>query len=119
MAKLLKFQQKLVAEGYCDERGAGFCATVTRWPGGMRGVVCLCVQGSLLNVYDVNIKSELKDRIFQFRLNEITALKIRMNIFSQKLQFKYGDNLFSFTNFLGVRSALDTIKEESMKKEDR
>lgn len=119
MAKLSKFQQKLVDEGYCDERGAGFCATATRFPGGVYGFVCLCVKGNLLTFYDVDIKSELKDRLFQVRLSEITDLKIRMNIFTQKLQFRYGDDLFSFTNFLGVRPALDTIKEESMKKEER
>lgn len=27
---MTKFQEKLVADGYCDERGAGFCATATK-----------------------------------------------------------------------------------------
>lgn len=27
-----KFQEKLIANGYCDNRGAGFCATATILP---------------------------------------------------------------------------------------
>ena len=29
---MAKFQDKLIADGYCDNRGAGFCATATKLP---------------------------------------------------------------------------------------
>ncbi len=115
MAKLSKYQQKLVAEGYCDERGAGFCATMTKSPTGIYGMVCLCVQGNTLCIYDVNMKGNVTATVFRVNLSEITDLKIRMNIFSQKLSFAYRGGNFSFTNFLGVRPALKVIEEECLK----
>ncbi len=42
-----KFQMKLVEDGYCDERGAGFCATATKLPRGEYGIVCLRVKPAL------------------------------------------------------------------------
>ncbi|MBR6826440.1 MAG: hypothetical protein IKM59_07830 [Oscillospiraceae bacterium] len=41
------YQQKLTDNGYCDERGAGFCASATRLPGGEYGLVTLCVKPAL------------------------------------------------------------------------
>ena len=115
MATLSRFQQKLIADGYCDERGAGFCATMTKSPTGIYGMVCLCVHGNTLCIYDVNVKGDIIATVFRVNLSEITDLKIRMNIFSQKLSFAYCGGRFSFTNFLGVRPALKVIEEESLK----
>ena len=52
-----KFQEKLIANGYCDNRGAGFCAKATylRYAIGWEGLVALCVKGNNLDIYDVDI----------------------------------------------------------------
>ena len=69
-----KFQEKLIADGYCDERGAGFCATATRLPGGEYGVVALCVKGNRLSLYDVDMRSNLGEEIYCVELSQIQNL---------------------------------------------
>ena len=108
-----KFQDKLIAQGYCDERGAGFCATATKLPGGEYGMVALCVKGNNLSLYDVDMKSNLGQRLYQVELKRIQNLKIRAMLLSQVLKFEYEGNAYSFTNFAGVKPALKVIEEES------
>lgn len=83
-----KFQDGLIANGHCDERGAGFCATATRLPGGECGLV---------------------------ELRKVENLKIRASLFSQVLRFTYQGDEYAFTNFFGVKPALQVIEEESRK----
>lgn len=110
-----KFQQKLIDQGYCDERGAGFCATATRLPGGESGMVALCVKGNTLSMYDVDMKSNIGACVYTVELSKIEGLKIKCNFLSQVLRFIYKGNEYSFTNFLGVKPALEVIKSESEK----
>lgn len=110
-----KLQEKWIAEGYCDSRGAGFCATSTRLPKGEYGMVALCVNGNCLNVYDVDMKSNLGDLVYQVELSKVENLKIKCSIFSQVLKFDYAGGVYSFTNFLGVKPALQVIQEEANK----
>lgn len=108
-----KFQDNLVADGFCDNRGAGFCATATKLPNGEYGIVALCVNGSNLNLYDVDMKSNIGELLYEVNLKQIENLKIRAGIFSQALKFEYNDADFSFTNFVGVKPALKVIEEEA------
>lgn len=110
---MAKFQDKLVADGYCDSRGAGFCATATRLPGGEYGIVALCVNGNRLNLYDVDMKSNLGELLYEVELKQIENLKIRAGILSQVLKFEYEGAVYSFTNFVGVKPALKVIEEEA------
>ena len=110
-----KFQDKLVTDGYCDERAAGFCATATKLPGGEYGIVCLCVKGNVLSLYDVDMKSNLGALLYRIRLSEIEDLKIRATLLSQVLKFRFQGGEYSFTNFVGVKPALKVIEEESRK----
>ncbi len=110
-----KFQEKLIADGYCDNRGAGFCATATKLPRGEYGMVALCVNDNMLNLYDVDMKSNLGDLLYQVELKKIANLKIRAMLLSQVLKFEYEGNKYSFTNFVGVKPALRVIEEESRK----
>ena len=110
---MAKFQDKLVADGYCDNRGAGFCATATKLPNGEYGIVALCVNGSNLNLYDVDMKSNIGELLYKVNLKQIENLKIRASIFSQVLKFEYNGDVFSFTNFVGVKPALKVIEEEA------
>lgn len=110
-----KFQEKLIAQGYCDERGTGFCATATKLPGGEYGMVALCVKGNVLSLYDVDMKSNLGQLLYQVELKRIGNLKIRAMLLSQVLKFEYEGNTYSFTNFAGVKPSLKVIEEESKK----
>ena len=108
-----KFQDKLIADGYCDGRGAGFCATATSLPHGEYGMVALCVNGKWLNIYDVDMRSNLGVLVYAVELNRVENLKIRTGIFSQVLKFDYEGARYSFTNFVGVKPALKVIEEET------
>lgn len=110
---MAKFQDKLIADGYCDNRGAGFCATATKLPRGENGIVALCVNGSTLNLFDVDMKSNIGELLYAVDLKQIENLKIRAGIFSQVLKFEHNGSAFSFTNFVGVKPALKVIEEEA------
>ena len=110
---MAKFQEKLITEGYCDNRGAGFCATATKLPNGEYGMVALCVNGSKLNLFDVDMRSNLGDLLYEVDLKQIENLKIKAGIFSQVLKFEYNGYTYSFTNFVGVKPALKVIEEEA------
>ena len=107
-----KFQNKLIEEGYCDSRGAGFCATATQLPQAY-GMVLLCVNGNMLNLYDVDMKSNAKALLYEVELCRISNLIIKTGLLSQKLQFEYEGFVYSFTNFVGVSPALKVIEEEA------
>ena len=108
-----KFQERLIADGYCDDRGAGFCATATQLPKGEYGMVALCVKGNTLSLYDVDMGSNLGQLLYAVELKQIENLKIRCNLFSQVLKFAYQGCPYAFTNFLGVKPALKVIEEEA------
>jgi hypothetical protein len=108
-----KFQEKLIADGYCDNRGAGFCATATHLPRGEYGMLALCVNGNYLNLYDVDMRSNLGELVYKVELKRIENLKIRAGILSQVLRFEYEGAVYSFTNFVGVKPALKVIEEEA------
>ena len=110
---MAKFQEKLITEGYCDNRGAGFCATATKLPNGEYGMVALCVNGSKLNLFDIDMRSNLGDLLYEVDLKQIENLKIKAGIFSQVLKFEYNGYSYSFTNFVGVKPALKVIEEEA------
>ena len=108
-----KFQDKLVADGYCDYRGAGFCATATKLPKGEYGLVTLCVNGSNLNVFDVDMRNNLGALLYTVNLKQIEKLKIRTGFFTQVLKFEYNGYTYSFTNFFGVKPILKVIEAET------
>ena len=108
-----KYQEKLIAEGYCDPRGAGFCAKATRLPRGEYGIVALCVVDKWLNLYDVDLKSNIGQLLYTVNLKQIENLKIRTGFFSQVLKFEYNGEAYSFTDFVGVKPALQVIEEEA------
>ena len=113
---MAKFQDKLISDGYCDNRGAGFCATATSLPRGEYGFVALCVKGSNLNLYDVDMKSNVGELLYEVDLKQISNLKIKSGFFTQILKFEYNGSVYSFTNFVGVKPALKVIEEEANNK---
>ena len=110
---MTKFKDRLIADGYCDDRGAGFCATATKLPRGEYGMVAICVKKSTLSLYDVDMRSNIGELLYEVDLTQIENLKIRSGIFSQVLKFEYNGSSYSFTNFTGVKPALKVIEEEA------
>jgi hypothetical protein len=113
---MTKFQEKLIADGYCDGRGAGFCATATKLPNGEYGVIALCVKENWLRLYDVDMKSNLGALVYEVDLKRIENLKIKAGILSQILKFEYEGMVYSFTNFVGVKPALQVIEDEASRR---
>ena len=110
-----KYQEKLLAMGLCDERMAAFCATATNLPRGEYGMVLLAVKGNMLSLYDVDMKSDPQDLLYTIPLNEIENLKYSTFVLTAQLKFTWKGEGFRFTNFAGVKSALEVIKTESQK----
>ena len=108
-----KFQEKLVSGGYCDERGAGFCATAVALPGGEYGIVALCVKESRLYLYDIDMRNNMGELLYTADLKKIENLKIKTGILSQQLRFDYDGFTYKFTNFVGVKPAFKVIEEEA------
>lgn len=69
-----------------------------------------------LDIYDVDIKSNIGELLYTVELSNVDKLKIKSNFFSQVLKFEYKYMRFSFTNFVGVKPALKVIEEESKKR---
>lgn len=113
---MVKFNEKMIAEGHCDNRGAAFCATATELPNGEYGIVALCVNGNKLNLYDVDMKNNIGELLYEVSLNQIEDLKIKSGILAQVLKFKFAGSVYSFKNFMGVKPALKVIEEESQNK---
>ena len=108
-----KFCDVMRRQGLCDARGAAFCATATRLPNGEVGVVALCVQGNTLSIYEMGTRSEPGDLLYSVPLRRIGELYICMGQIRQRLRFVYRGETYVFSKFLGVRAALDVIREES------
>lgn len=76
-------------------------------------MVALCVNGRNLKLYDVDMRSNIGELLYDVDLKKIENLKIRTGIFSQVLKFEYSGSAYSFTNFVGVKPALKVIEEEA------
>ena len=64
-----------------------------------------------LNLYDVDLKSNIGQLLYTVNLKKIENLKIRTGFFSQVLKFEYNGEAYSFTDFVGVKPALKVIEE--------
>ncbi|MBR6513846.1 MAG: hypothetical protein IKT46_03325 [Clostridia bacterium] len=110
-----KFQMGLIEKGYCDERGAGFCATATQLPRGEYGLVALCVKGNILSIYDVDIRNNLGELLYEIEMKKIQNFKNKFVLIGRTVKFTYSGNLYSFTNIAGVKEALSVMEEETKK----
>lgn len=80
-------------------------------------MVALCVREHALYIYDVvDMKSNIGGLLYEIPLERIENLKIRAGFFSQVLRFEYEGAVFSFTNFVGVKPALEVIGKEAARR---
>ena len=117
-----KFQERIYSQGLCDERRVAFCVNATNLPNGEYGFVLLCVYGNNLNIYDINLKNEVGDRLYSVPLSKISGLKaitkgIRIYFSGRQLSFKYEGNEYAFKNFGKPNIEIDVIMEEASKKD--
>jgi len=111
-----KYQMKLVEQGHCDERGAGFAANVVRIADVYgRGIVYLCVKGNTLNIHDTDMRDAL-DVMYSIELNKIQDLKWRDSLFFGVLKFTYEGKKYKFNQIFGCKEQLKVIEEESKKR---
>lgn len=111
-----KSQRKLVEQGHCDERGAGFAANVDRIADVYSsGIAILCVKGNKLNIHDTDMRNTL-DVMHTIELNKIEDLKWRHSLFFGVLKFTYEGKKYRFNKFFGCKEALKVIEEESKKR---
>ena len=111
-----KSQRKLVEQGHCDERGAGFAANVVRIAGSYgRGCVILCVKGNKLNIHDTDMWNAL-DVMYSIDLSKIEDLKWRHSLYFGVLKFTYEGKEYRFNRFFGCKEQLKVIEEESQKR---
>ena len=111
-----RFRDKMIAEGYCDERGAAFVAKGTKAPNGEYGLALLAVKGNHLYISEIDFHENVGKVYYDIELSKITDLKIRTFFFAPLFRFKYNGEEFSFTNMVMVNYAFDVIKSESEKK---
>ena len=112
---MTKFQEKFIADGYCDKRGVVFSATATKLPLCERGMVTVCLNDNTLKIYHGNMQG-LTERLYTVELKDVKKLKIKAGLFHQVLKFEYNGGTFSFTDFFGVKPLLKIIKAEAKKR---
>ncbi len=114
MAKLI---DKLLAEGYCDSRGAATCATIVSLPGWKKkfGVALLCVKDNYLSFYEIDLKSNVGERVAFVELAKVENFVLKASFFVQLLAFDYEGIHYEFTNFGNHKVLKQVFAEETDK----
>ena len=112
------FTLSCIERGFCDERGAAFCATATKLPNGEFGMVLLAVKEHALRIYDILNMREIGELLYSVPLREISGLKsktgvIKMLLPGEVLSFDYNGAHYGFTNMYKVNEQLQVLREEA------
>lgn len=113
MAKLL---DKLLAEGYCDNRGAATCATsaIPGWKKKFK-VALLCIKDNYLSFYEIDLKNNIGERITFVEIAKLENFILKANMFVQLLAFDYEGAHYEFTNFGNHKVLKQVFAEERSK----
>ncbi len=117
MAMFRKIED-LINLGYCDSRGAATCASVTRFPEGRRkkvGVLLLTVKDDYLHIYEIDLKSNIGDRVAYVEIKKAENFVLKANMFIQLLAFDYEGEYYEFTNFVNHKKLKQAFAEEREK----
>ena len=117
MALFLKIED-LIAQGYCDARGATTCATVVKFPEGKRkkaGILMLTVKDDFLHIYEIDLKNNIGDRVAFIEIKKAENFILKANMFVQLLAFDYGGEYYEFTNFGNHKKLKQAFEEERNK----
>lgn len=114
---MAKFIDKLIAEGYCDSRGAAVCASVVslpNWESKFR-IVLLCVKNETLSFYRIDMKNNIGERVAAVEIPKTENFVLKANVFIQLLSFDYQGQHYEFTNF-GAHKVLKQVFAEKLGK---
>ncbi len=108
----------MIEAGVCDQRGAAFCATAVKLPSGAFGMVLLGVKGSVLSIYDTDMRNNVGDHLYSIDLKKISDLKINDNFFAEMfkgygLRFVYDGFTYTFKNCCTQKAQLAVIRSEA------
>ena len=91
-----EWTQKLLQDGYIDERGAFTMSNIKQAPNGEFGMALLCIKGDELSIYDTDFSGAAKGRLYTIRLPEVSEVKLSTFPFHPTLKFSYRNSRFSF-----------------------
>ena len=114
-----KLIDKWLAQGFCDERRVGFCATSAGLPDGSFGMVAVTLKDENLLIYDVDGKmlNTMPTRLMRtIPLKAISSLEFSPNLFAEifkgySFRFKYGSFLYEFKNCSQNKAMLAAISD--------
>ncbi len=110
--------EDLIGLGYCDSRGAATCASVSSFPEGRRkkvGVLLLTVKDEYLHIYEVDLKSNIGDRVAYLEIKKMENFILKANMLIQLLAFEYEGEYYEFTNFVNHKKLKQAFAEEREK----
>lgn len=114
---MAKFLDKLIAEGYCDSRGAAVCASIVslpNWESKFR-IVLLCIKNECLSFYEIDLKNNIGKRVAIVEIPRTENFVLKANVFIQLLSFDYEGKHYEFTNF-GAHKVLKQAFSEELNK---
>ena len=111
--------EDLITQGFCDQRGAATCASVSSFPEGKRtkkfGVLLLTVKDEYLHIYEVDLKNNIGDRVAYLEIKRMENFILKANMLIQLLAFEYEGEYYEFTNFTNHKKIKQAFAEEREK----
>lgn len=102
----------LYSDGILDYRKIMVAANAKSLPNGGQGLCLLCLNGNCLNIYDTNLKSELKELMYTIELNKTTQFKSSSFVLNSYIKFNYNNFKYVFRDFAGAKDFISAIKSE-------
>lgn len=91
-----EWTQKLLQDGYIDERGAFTMSNIKSAPNGEFGMALLCVKGDVLSIYDTDFSGAAKKKLYTVQLPEVSDVRLSTFPLHPTLKFTYRGDRFSF-----------------------
>ena len=112
MSKSDDLLNEWLVKGLVDSRKLAAVANARSLPNGEYGFCLMCLNGSTLNLCDINIRSEVGPQLYSIDLKKVSNLKTSTFIFNSYIKFTYEGFPYKLINC--VHKALyRAIKEEA------
>lgn len=114
---MAKSIEELIAEGYCDARGAVVGATIVSLPNRKSKfrIVLLCIRDDFLYIYATDLKGNIGERVAVVEISKTENFILKANFWNQLLSFDYEGQHYEFTNF-GAHKLLKQVFAEERSK---
>ena len=84
-----KYLNDLLLREIVDTRKLAGVANAKRLPNGEFGFCLMCLNGSILNLYDTNFQQEVGELLYSVDLKKVTNLKMSTFVLNSYLKFTY------------------------------